>query len=170
MKTWPLYPVIYKDQRDVVTAQIRSGIRAAGESRHGPGKGALQPERKCLGWMACGIVLLGVITLCGCEALGIHETASLVVPSFRRSEIAGIVAGFGTTFAAVPDLVKMFKRRSSKGLNPTMAGIMCVFQIVWVYYGLLIASRPVIAWNAVAVIINFMTVGAYLRFARSEKE
>ncbi len=34
---------------------------------------------------------------------------------------------------------------SSKGMNPTMAGIMGVFQIVWVYYGLLIASRPVIA-------------------------
>jgi len=63
----------------------------------------------------------------------------------------------------------MFKRRSSKGINPTMAGIMGVFQIVWVYYGLLIASRPVIAWNVVAVLINFMTVGAYFRFARSER-
>jgi len=65
-------------------------------------------------------------------------------------------------------LIKMFKRRSSKGINPTMAGIMCVFQIVWVYYGLLIASRPVIAWNMVAVVINFMMVMAYFRFARNE--
>ena len=38
-----------------------------------------------------------------------------------------------------------------------MAGIMGVFQIVWVYYGLLNASRPVILWNLVAVITNFMT-------------
>ncbi len=62
----------------------------------------------------------------------------------------------------------MFRRRSSQGINPTMAGIMGVFQIVWVYYGLLIASRPVILWNLVAVIINFMTVWAYFRFARRE--
>jgi MtN3 and saliva related transmembrane protein len=62
----------------------------------------------------------------------------------------------------------MLKRRSSKGMNPTMAGIMGVFQIAWVYYGLLIASRPVIAWNMVAVVINLMTVRAYFRFARSE--
>ena len=41
----------------------------------------------------------------------------------------------------------MFKRRSSAGMNPRMAEIMGVFQILWVYYGLLIASRPVIAWN-----------------------
>lgn len=51
-----------------------------------------------------------------------------------------------------------------------MAGIMGVFQIVWVYYGLLIQSRPVIAWNVIAVIINFMTVRAYFRFARAERE
>ena len=113
--------------------------------------------------------MLSVITLCGCEDLAVHDTSSLLVPSFQRSEIVGIVAGFGTTFAAVPDLIKMFKRRSSKGINPTMAGIMGVFQILWVYYGLLIASRPVIAWNVVAVVINFMTVWAYFRFASRER-
>jgi MtN3 and saliva related transmembrane protein len=55
-------------------------------------------------------------------------------------------------------------------MNPTRAGIMGVFQIAWIYYGLLIASRPVIAWNMVAVVINFLSVGAYLRFARKERE
>ena len=82
----------------------------------------------------------------------------------------GIVAGFGTTFAALPDLIAMFRRRSSKGMNPRMAGIMGVFQIAWVYYGLLIASRPVIAWNLIAVVINLLTVGAYRRFARLERQ
>lgn len=85
-------------------------------------------------------------------------------------EIIGFVAGFGTTFAAVPDLIAMFRRRSSKGMNPTMASIMGTFQIVWVYYGFLIDSRPVIAWNMVAVGINFFTVGAYFYFARHEKK
>jgi hypothetical protein len=32
----------------------------------------------------------------------------------------------------------------------------------------LIASRPVIVWNLIAVIINFMAVRAYVKFARSE--
>ena len=83
------------------------------------------------------------------------------------TEIIGFVAGFGTTFAAVPDLLKMFRRHSSQGMNPTMAAIMGTFQIVWVYYGILIDSRPVIAWNMVAVVINFLTVGAYFYFAHS---
>ncbi len=116
-----------------------------------------------------GVLLLMVIMLCGCEGLAIHDTSSLLIPTVQRSEVVGLVAGFGTTFAALPDLIKMFKRRSSKGMNPTMAGIMGVFQILWVYYGLLIASRPVVAWNMVAVVINFLSVGAYLRFASSER-
>jgi MtN3 and saliva related transmembrane protein len=117
---------------------------------------------------ACGVLLLNAILLGGCEGLVVHDVSSLLVPEFQRSEVIGFVAGFGTTFAAVPDLLRMFRRRSSKGINPTMAGIIGVFQIVWVYYGLLIGSRPVIAWNMIGVVINLLTVAAFLRFARRE--
>jgi MtN3 and saliva related transmembrane protein len=53
-------------------------------------------------------------------------------------------------------------------MNPRMATILGVSQILWVYYGLLIASRPVIAWNVVAVLINFLSVGAYIYFVGKE--
>ena len=114
------------------------------------------------------VLSLGAAVLTGCESLGVHDTASLLAPTLQRSEIVGIVAGFGTTFAAMPDLIKMFRRRSSQGMNPTMAGIMGVFQILWIYYGLLIASRPVVIWNTLAVVINSLSVAAYLRFAKRE--
>ena len=109
-----------------------------------------------------------VIMLAGCGELAIHDTQSLLLPSFRRSEVIGFLAGLGTTFAALPDLIGMLKRRSSKGMNPRMAAIMGAFQIVWVYYGLLILSRPVILWNMIAVVTNFISVGAYLYYARRE--
>jgi MtN3 and saliva related transmembrane protein len=50
-----------------------------------------------------------------------------------------------------------------------MAGIMGVFQILWVYYGLLILSRPVIAWNVIAIFINSLSVAAYVHFVNKEK-
>jgi MtN3 and saliva related transmembrane protein len=115
------------------------------------------------------LFLPGVLALQGCEKLGIHDTASLIAPTLHRSELVGIVAGFGTTFAAVPDLVAMLRRRSSAGMNPRMAAIMCVFQFAWVYYGLLIASRPVVAWNVIAIVINALSVGAYVHFVRTER-
>ena len=84
-------------------------------------------------------------------------------------EIIGFVAGFGTTFAAAPDLLAMLKRRSSRGMNPTMAGIMGTFQIVWVYYGVLIDSMPVMVWNIIAVVINFLVVGAFFTLSATRK-
>src|SRR4029078_4907337 len=116
-----------------------------------------------------GVLLLSLLTVYGCEDLVIRDTSSLLAPRFQRSEILGLVAGFGTTFAGVPDLLAMLKRRSSAGMNPTMAGIMGVFQIAWVYYGLLIVSRPVIVWNTIGVVINFVNVGAYLYFVRKAR-
>jgi len=118
------------------------------------------------------VLLLSLFMLDGCgnlENLVLRDAPSLLIPRFQRSEVFGFVAGLGTTFAAVPDLVAMLKRRSSAGMNPTMAAIMGVFQILWVYYGLLIVSRPVIAWNIAAVLINFLSVGAYLYFVRRQK-
>ena len=117
-----------------------------------------------------GVLLLSVLTVYGCEDLVIRDTSSLLAPRFQRSEILGLVAGFGTTFAGVPDLIAMLKRRSSAGMNPTMAGIMGFFQIAWVYYGLLIVSRPVIVWNMIGVVINFVNVGAYLYFVRKARQ
>jgi len=63
----------------------------------------------------------------------------------------------------------MLRRRSSAGMNPRMVAIMGVFQVLWIYYGLLIASRPVIAWNVIAVFINSLSVGAYFHFVRKER-
>ncbi|HXW89432.1 MAG TPA: SemiSWEET family transporter [Terriglobales bacterium] len=119
--------------------------------------------------LSVAIVLLSLMPLGGCNDLAPRDMRSLLAPRFQRSEIVGLVSGFGTTFAAMPDLIAMLKRRSRAGMNPRMALIMGIFQILWVYYGLLIASRPVIVWNVIAVLINSLTVGAYLHFVRKEK-
>jgi uncharacterized protein with PQ loop repeat len=115
------------------------------------------------------ILLLHLLLVCGCQDLVPRDTSSLFIPRLHRSEIFGFLAGLGTTFAAVPDLIAMLRRRSSAGMNPRMAAIMAVFQILWVYYGLLIASRPVIAWNVVGVLINSLNVAAYRHFASRER-
>lgn len=122
------------------------------------------PTRLQLLWF-----FFGAIVLAGCGELAIPDTESLLFPGLQRSEVVGFVAGLGTTFAALPDLIAMLKRRSSKGMNPRMAAIMGAFQILWVWYGLLIVSRPVILWNIIAVATNFISVGAYFYYARRER-
>jgi MtN3 and saliva related transmembrane protein len=112
---------------------------------------------------------LGVIVLYGCGGLLVTDTQGLLAPRFTRSEVLGFIAGFGTTFAALPDLIAMLRRRSSAGMNPKMAAIMGAFQILWIWYGLVIVSRPVVLWNIIAVVTNSFAVGAYLYYARRER-
>jgi len=114
------------------------------------------------------VLVLSLMPLAGCQHLVIDKE-KLFRPG-EVSEIVGFLAGFGTTFAAVPDLLAMLRRRSSEGMNPRMGTIMGAFQVLWVYYGLLIASRPVILWNVIAVLINFGTIGAYAYYLRREKQ
>jgi len=121
---------------------------------------------KRLQWLC---FFFSVIILAGCAELSLPDERSLLFPGFQRSEVVGFVAGLGTTFAALPDLIAMLKRRSSKGMNPRMAAIMGAFQVLWVWYGLLIVSRPVILWNIIAVATNFISVGAYFHYARRER-
>jgi uncharacterized protein with PQ loop repeat len=117
-----------------------------------------------------GVLWLGALALAGCGVLGLEDTRSLLVPSLQRSEVFGLVAGFGTTFAALPDLIAMLRRRSTAGMNPRMAAIMGVFQVLWVYYGLLILSRPVVVWNVIAVFVNLFNVAAFWYFRRREQD
>jgi hypothetical protein len=67
--------------------------------------------------------------LFGCQELIPGDTSSLLIPRFRPSEISGFLAGFGTIFAAVPDLAATLKRRSSAGMNLRMAAIMGAYVI-----------------------------------------
>ena len=114
-------------------------------------------------------LVMTMLVLIGCEQLT-RNTASVLLPRFQRSDMFGFVAGLGTTFAVLPDLITMLKRRSTQGMNPRMAAIIGCFQILWIYYGILIISRPVVVWNLIGVCINLFSVGAYAWFLRREKE
>src|SRR5262245_35339065 len=118
-----------------------------------------------MGRLRTPLLFLFLFLMCGCGDFAPHDVRSLLVPKFHRSEIIGFIAGLGTTFAAAPDLFEMLRRRSSAGTRPRMATIMGLFQILWIYYGLLIGSRPIILWNIIAVLVNSLSVGAHYHFA-----
>jgi MtN3 and saliva related transmembrane protein len=129
----------------------------------------MYPSTRAAWRTSIAVLAASVVALCACGDLVPGDAESLIYSGLKRSEIVGFLAGLGTTFAAIPDLVAMLRRRSSTGMNPRMAAIMGAFQLFWIYYGLLIASRPVIVWNVIAVAINFITVAAYWHYVRKER-
>lgn len=122
------------------------------------------------------LIATAIIVVCGTVVAGpalaeaVPQKPGLLELSSNLDEIVGFVAGLGTTLAGLPDLIAMVKRRGTGGLRPRMNLITGLFQILWVWYGFLIVSRPVVLWNLLGVMINLSTVGIYFFFVNSEKK
>jgi uncharacterized protein with PQ loop repeat len=111
---------------------------------------------------ALAALIPSLISLTGCQHLVITTEKLFQPPDL--TEIVGFVAGLGTTFAAFPDLMAMVRHRSSVCMNARMPATIGFFQALWIYYGFLIASRPLIIWSGIGALINLLTVAAYRHF------
>ncbi|MFZ1684994.1 MAG: SemiSWEET transporter [Candidatus Zixiibacteriota bacterium] len=67
--------------------------------------------------------------------------------------LLGLAAGTLTTISFFPQLVKTWKSRSTKDISLGMYISFCSGIFLWLVYGLLIDSVPVIAANAVTLVI-----------------
>ena len=64
------------------------------------------------------------------------------------AEILGLIAGFFTTVAYVPQAIKAFKTKSTKDLSILWLSIAGFGATLWIFYGFSIGSIPIIVWNA----------------------
>ncbi len=72
----------------------------------------------------------------------------------KPEEIIGYAAALLTTLAFVPQVVKTWKTRSTKDISLLMFIVFCVGVLLWMVYGLLLNSVPIIAANAVAFFLG----------------
>jgi MtN3 and saliva related transmembrane protein len=68
-------------------------------------------------------------------------------------KVIGLVAGTLTTISFLPQVVKTWKSRSAKDLSLGMFSIFCAGTVLWLLYGILIYSTPVIIANAVTAVL-----------------
>lgn len=69
-------------------------------------------------------------------------------------EMLGLSAGTLTTIAFVPQVVKTYKTRSAKDLSLGMFLIFFSGTVCWLVYGIFIGDMPVMAANAVTMILS----------------
>jgi len=65
----------------------------------------------------------------------------------------GYIAGTLTTVAFIPQLVKVWKTRRTRDISLIMFAVISSGIFLWLIYGLLINSLPIIAANLVTFII-----------------
>ncbi len=69
------------------------------------------------------------------------------------ADLLGSIAGFLTTAAFVPQVVKTLRSRSTRDISLTMFASFTVGVALWLIYGAMIDSLPVIAANAVTLVM-----------------
>ena len=66
-----------------------------------------------------------------------------------QNEIIGLIAAVCTTFAFIPQVMKVWKTKQTKDLSLRMYSIMFIGIILWLVYGVRIDSLSIIMANVV---------------------
>jgi MtN3 and saliva related transmembrane protein len=78
--------------------------------------------------------------------------------------IIGLVAGTLTTISFVPQLIKAWQTKSTTDISMAMYLIICTGIFLWLVYGILISSLPVILANGVTLTIALLILLLKLRY------
>lgn len=69
------------------------------------------------------------------------------------SLVLGFVAAILTTVSFIPQVVYCWKTRDTRSISLGMYACFCTGVLLWLIYGLLVAQWPVVAANAVTLVL-----------------
>lgn len=70
------------------------------------------------------------------------------------TQVIGALAGALTTVAFVPQVVKTWRTRSTRDISLAMWLVFWLGVALWLVYGLLLAAWPIVAANAVTLVLS----------------
>mgnify|MGYP002864469633 CR=1 FL=1 len=65
----------------------------------------------------------------------------------------GYLAAFCTTIAFIPQAVKVYKTKQTKDISLGMFSLLIAGFVLWLWYGIILLSYPIILANAVTILI-----------------
>ena len=83
------------------------------------------------------------------------------------STIVGFIAGLVTTAANLPQVWKTYRSKSAEGLSFRMLLALAIGLGLWITYGIMIKSLPLIATNVIVFLLILSLIAMKLRFDRA---
>ena len=78
--------------------------------------------------------------------------------------LLGLVAGFLTTIAFVPQVTKIWKEKSARDVSlPTFLAF-SLGVALWMVYGIIKQEPPIVLWNAVTLVLSGAIVAMKLKY------
>jgi len=78
--------------------------------------------------------------------------------------LVGYFAGFLTTLAFVPQVLKTWKSKSASDLSLGMFSVFSLGVLCWLIYGIFLAKTPMIFWNAITLILALALLIMKMKF------
>ncbi len=79
--------------------------------------------------------------------------------------ILGLVAAACTTISFLPQVIKVWKTKSTKDISLGMFSLMTIGLFLWLYYGILTIQIPIILANAISFILALIILIFKLKYA-----
>jgi MtN3 and saliva related transmembrane protein len=79
-------------------------------------------------------------------------------------DVIGYVAALFTTFSLLPQIIRIWKLKEARDVSLFMPLMVSVGAILWLVYGIMIAEAPVIAANAVSLLVALITLFVTVKY------
>ena len=80
------------------------------------------------------------------------------------ADALGYLAAILTTASWIPQIVRTWRLRSADDLSLGMLATFTLGIVLWLVFGVATSSGPIVAANAVTLVLNLVLVGLRLRF------
>lgn len=82
----------------------------------------------------------------------------------NANDTLGLIAGALTSISFLPQVIKTWRSKSARDLSLGMFGIFSAGVSLWLVYGILVNSIPVIAANALTLVLCLVILYFKLKF------
>ncbi|MCA3237384.1 MAG: SemiSWEET transporter [Curvibacter sp.] len=82
------------------------------------------------------------------------------------NDLIGYLAACLTTLSFLPQALHTFRTRDVSGISLGMYAMFTTGVALWLVYGVLVAAWPVVAANAVTLVLALAILGMKLRYGR----
>jgi MtN3 and saliva related transmembrane protein len=76
----------------------------------------------------------------------------------------GLIAGLLTTSAFIPQVWKIYRTKSGKDISGRMFSLFSAGIVLWLIYGVLLESMPLILSNAVTLALSLTIIALKIRY------
>ncbi|HJX13405.1 MAG TPA: SemiSWEET transporter [Dehalococcoidales bacterium] len=81
-------------------------------------------------------------------------------------EYLGYIAGFLTTFAFLPQILRVYKLKSAREISVLFNSAILLGVMLWLIYGISLGLVPMIVWNSTGIALTGLLLFSKLKYGK----